>query len=54
MSASRVPPTGSLACNPGMYPDQESNQQPLNSQAKTQSTEPHQPGLSMVIINVTV
>ena len=34
-----------LACNPGMCPDWESNQQPFASQASTQSTEPHQPGL---------
>ena len=39
-----VPPTGDLACNPGMCPDWESNQQPFGSQAGTQSTEPHQPG----------
>ena len=36
-------PSWGLACNPGMYP--ESNQQPSGSQAGTQSTEPHQPGL---------
>ena len=43
--ASHVSPTGNLACNPGMYPDWESNQQPLGSQAGAQSTELHQPGL---------
>ena len=32
--------------NPGMCPDWESNQQPFGSQARTQSTEPHQPGPS--------
>ena len=42
--ASCVPPTGDLACNPGMCPDWESNQQPIGLQASTQSTEPHQPG----------
>ena len=42
--ASRMPPIGDLACNPGMCPDWESNQQPFGSQAGTQSTEPHQPG----------
>ena len=26
--ASRMPPTGDLACNPGMCPDRELNQQP--------------------------
>ena len=43
--SSHVPPTRVLACNPGMCPDWESNQQPFGSQARTQSTEPHQPGL---------
>ena len=38
-------PIGDLACNPGMCPDWESNQQPFGSQAGTQSTELHQPGL---------
>ena len=42
--ASCTPPTGHLACNPGMCPDWELNQQPSGSQAGTQSTEPHQPG----------
>ena len=37
-----APPTGDLACNPGMWPDWESN---FGSQASGQSTEPHQPGL---------
>ena len=43
MFASHVPPTGDLACNPGMCPDWESNQGLLGSQAHTQSTELHQP-----------
>ena len=43
--ASHVPPTDEQARNPGMCPDWESNQQPFGSQAGTQSTEPHQPGL---------
>ena len=43
--ASCVPPTRDLACNPGMCPDCELNQQPFGSQARTQSTELHQPGL---------
>ena len=38
------PPNGDLACNPGMYPDWELNQQPFGSQASAQPTEPHQPG----------
>ena len=48
--ASCMPLTGDLACNlarnPGMCPDWELNQRPLGSQACTQSTEPHQSGLS--------
>ena len=36
--ASHVSLTGDLACNPGMHPDWESNQQPLGLQAHTQST----------------
>ena len=44
--ASHAPPTGDLACNPGMCPDWESNQRPFGSQTGVQSTEPHQPGLS--------
>ena len=43
--ASCVPPTGDLACNPGMCPDWESNWQPFGLQAGTQYTESHQPGL---------
>ena len=42
--ASHSPPTGDLACDPGMCPDWELNWQPSGSQAATQSTEPHQPG----------
>ena len=42
--------TGDLACNPGMCPDWESNQQPFGLQAGTQSTEPHQPGLELILI----
>ena len=40
---SHTPPTGDLTHNPGMCPDQESNQRPFGSQAYAQSTEPHQP-----------
>ena len=43
--ASRTPPTGDLAHNPGMCPDWESNWRPFGSQAGAQSTEPHQPEL---------
>ena len=42
--ASCVPPTGDLACNPGMCPDWELNQKLSGSQAGAQSTESHQPG----------
>ena len=45
-----MPPTGDLACNPGMCPGWELNQQPLGSQASTQSAEPHKPVLSNTII----
>ena len=44
MVASWAPPTGDLACNPGVCPDWESNQRPFGSQASAQSTEPHHPG----------
>ena len=44
MIASHTPPTGVPACNRGMCPDWELNQQPFDSQAGTESTEPHQPG----------
>ena len=47
MAASHGTPTGDLAHNPGMCPDQESNWQLLDSQAGTQSTEPQQPGLKL-------
>ena len=43
--ASHMSPTEDLAHNLGMYPDWELNQWPLGSQASTQSTKPHQPGL---------
>ena len=44
MVASCAPPTGDLACNPGMCPDWESNRRPFGLQVGTQSTEAHQPG----------
>ena len=43
--ASQAPPTGVLAHNPGMCPDWEPNQKSFGSQASTQSTELHHPGL---------
>ena len=49
---SHTPPTGNLACNPGMCPDWESNQWPFGLQAGTQSTEPHQLGkISIILIH---
>ena len=34
-----MPPTGDLACNPGMFPDWELNQQPFGLQDNVQPTE---------------
>ena len=45
--ASRAPPTGDIACNPGMCPHWELIWRPLGLQAGTQSTEPPQPGPSL-------
>ena len=42
--ASHQSATGDLACNPGMCPDWELNQQPFGLHHGAQSTEPHQPG----------
>ena len=42
--------TGDLACNPGMWPDWELNQQSFGSQVGTQSTELPQPG--PLIVNI--
>ena len=42
------PPTGDLACNPGMCPDWELNQQPFGSQAGAQSIE--QPSQDLFLI----
>ena len=49
--ASQMLPTGYLTSKPGMCPDWKLNQQPFRSQAGTQSTEPHQPGLKLYFIN---
>ena len=49
--ASPTPPTGDLACNTGMCPDWESNQQAFGLQASTQNAEPHQPGLKKYIFD---
>ena len=48
--ASHTPSTGELACNPDVCPDGELNGRPFGSQAGTQSTEPHQPGQEVFII----
>ena len=50
--ASSTPPTGSLACNPAMCPDWESNWHPFGSQASAQSTEPQQPVLNIIGFNI--
>ena len=50
MVAPQVPPSGDLAHNTGMSPDGESNWRPFGSQAHTQSTEPHQPGLYSTLL----
>ena len=39
--ASRAPPSGDLACNPGVCPDWESNWQPSGLWDDAQHTEPH-------------
>ena len=49
MVTSPMPPTGDLACNPGMCPDWESNWQPFTLQSSAQSTEPHQLGRMRLI-----
>ena len=48
--ASRAPPNRDLAHNPGMSPDWESNQQPFDLQAGTQSTEGHHLGIKITFI----
>ena len=50
MVASHMPPTGDLARNSGMCPDQELNQRPFSLQADIQSTEAHQPGPHLIFI----
>ena len=50
--APHVLPTGHLAHNPGMCPDQELNQQAFGLQAGIQSTEQHQSGQIMWILNL--
>ena len=50
--ASWGPPTGDLACNPGMYHDWESNWQLFGLHCGAQSTDPHQPGLVFIFISL--
>ena len=47
--ATRTPPAGDLACNPGICPDWELNWWPFGSQTCTQSTERYHSGLVYVI-----
>ena len=49
--AACAPPTGDLACNPGLCPDWELNRRPFALWSGTQSTEPHQPGLNYIFNN---
>ena len=49
-----VPPTGDLACNPGMCPDWELNGRPYGLQASAQFTEPNQSGLQTTFYNIFV
>ena len=48
--ASCMPPTGDLACNPGMCTDWELNRRPFGLQVCAQSTEPHQPGCGLYFL----
>ena len=48
--ASCAPPTGNLACNPGMCPDWELNRRPFGLQVGARPTEPHQPGPPMYFL----
>ena len=52
--ASCMPPSGDLACNPGTCPDWESKQQPFSLQASAQSTEPHQPQLISLSLDISL
>ena len=47
--ASQAPPISDLAHNPGMCPDWESNLQPFGLQARSHSSELHQPGLNSLL-----
>ena len=47
--ASRTPPAGDLAHNPGMCPDLELNWQPFSLQDDAQPTGSHQPGQPVLL-----
>ena len=48
--ASPMPPTGNLACNPGLCPDWESNQQPFGSQPTLNTLNYTSQGLKMIFL----
>ena len=48
------PQLGSWPTTQACALDWESNQQPFDSQAGTQSTEPHQPGCSVFLFDITL
>ena len=50
--AFHAPHNGDLDCNPSRFPDWELDQCPFGSQAGTQSTEPHQPGLCISLMKI--
>ena len=52
--ASRAPPAGVLACNPGLCSDWELNLWPFGWQARAQSTESHQPGLLSIFFIIAI
>ena len=54
VGASRTPPAGDLACNPGMCPDWELNQQPFGLQNNVQSTKSYRSGQENKIFDCLV
>ena len=52
--ASHTPLTRALACNPGMYPDQESNQWPFSLWGDTWPPEPHWSGRVFQVLSTTL
>ena len=51
--ASGMPPVGTWSATQACTLDWELNKQPFDLQAGTQSTEPHQPGLSEIFITAS-